>query len=195
METPYFIIVKSDKAYINEQQIDVDFSIITNSTIESVENINRVAVVEVAPEWANVERGDLVVCHHNIFRKYYDYTGKLRNSNFYIKDNLYMVPPTEIFMVKRSGEDSWMAFEPFCFVKPIQYLEETEDFSLSLEEDSHKGQIRNVGILAYPNKDLIAQGASIGSKVVFSDYSEYEFYIDGDLHYKMSTKDILMVLE
>jgi co-chaperonin GroES (HSP10) len=192
MESVNYFIVEIDKAYSNEVELSTGESLIVNSTIESVEHINRVATIVAAPCFTVLKAGDKVIVHHNIFRLRNDVKGNVAQSNFHIEGNTYFVPLTEVFMVKSEGED-WRAMNPYCFVKPID-KEEEQGFSLSLSEGSYKGKQKGVGIMYYPNEDLTAQGVKMGDKVKFTANSEYEFNIDGDLYYKMSTRDITAVL-
>lgn len=193
MQSVNYFIVEIDKAYNNEVELSTGNSLIINSTIESVEHINRVATIVSAPIFTVLKAGDRVVVHHNIFRLRNDVNGNVAESNFHIEGNTYFVPMTEVFLVKSVDDSDWRAMNPYCFVKPID-KEEEQGFSLSLSEGSYKGKQRGVGIMCYPNEDLTAQGIKIGDKVKFTENSEYEFNIDGVLYYKMSTRDITAVI-
>ena len=187
MESLNYIIVELvEPAYNNEVKVGTGQSVIVNSSIEDVSFISREATVISAPPFTILKPGDKVITHHNIFRHRYSNRGNLIDSNYLLKDNTYYIPLTEIFMYKRSEE--WEALDPYCFIKPIEEVEEGE-FINSLE-DSYKGKVCNVGTVKYINKSLKEQGINPGDKILFSDYSEYEFTIDGELLYKMSTRDI-----
>ena len=191
MRTVNYLIVELDEAYDNEVKVSSGDSVIVNSTIENVSYINRVATVVAAPEYTILKAGDKVVCHHNIFRLRNDTKGKKVPSNYNIEDNQYFVPLTEVFMYKRDSD--WIAINPYCFVKPIEAVVNNLQFDLTTEE-SYKGRLDKKGILSFINKDMEAQGMKQGEMVLFSKNSEYEFTIDGELYYKMSTKDILAVI-
>jgi co-chaperonin GroES (HSP10) len=191
MRTVNYLIVELDEAYNNEEVISTGDSVIVNSTIESVENINRVARVVAAPDFTILKEGDEVVVHHNIFRLRNSTKGNQIASNYDIGNNQYIVPLTEVFMYKREGE--WKAIKPYCFVEPVETEKRDLTFDITTEE-SYKGRLDKVGILRYINEDLSSQGVSEGDRVLFSRFSEYEFLIEGKLYYKMSSKDILAVL-
>ena len=191
MKSINYAIVELDEAYNNSLKLSTGEDFIVNSTIEDVSYINRIAKVISIPEGLTVKENDLVVVHHNIFRLRHDFKGNLTISDYFIEGNQYIVPLTEIFMYKRDSD--WIALNPYCFVKPIKY-EENFDFEISLKEVSYKGKIKNMGIMAYPNPELLSQGVKKGDVVMFNQYSEYEFKIDNQLYYKMSTKDIISVL-
>tara|TARA_R110000851_G_scaffold291462_2_gene445810 strand:+ start:2261 stop:2842 length:582 start_codon:yes stop_codon:yes gene_type:complete len=187
------LIVEIDSAYNNEKELSGGQSIILNSTIEDVEFVNRVATVTEAPDFTILKAGDKVVVHHNIFRLRNGIKGGQMESNYFIKDNKYFVPLTEVFMFKRDDSD-WEAIDPYCFVEPIVKEKKEVFFDLSIDEDSYKGRLHQKGIIRYPNKALRAQGVKSGDMIMFSEYSEYEFVLDNVLYYKMATKDIIAVI-
>ena len=193
MRSINYLIVELDEAYNNEETISTGDSVIINSTIESVANINRVATVVEAPNFTILKKGDKVVVHHNIFRLKNSTRGNVVESDYFIEDNKYFVPLTEIFMYK--NDSGWIALDPYCFVEPIvKEVEDTSGFSLSPTEGTYKGRLDRIGIIRYPSKELLSQGVKVGDKVKFSKNSEYEFILDGKVFYKMSSKDILAVL-
>lgn len=189
-----YVIIEAEQAYNNEIEISNGNTLVVNTTIESIEHINRIGKVIDAPEFTILEKGDEVIVHHNIMRLRNGVHGVQVESNFHIEDNKYFVPLTEVFMYRRNGGE-WKAIDPFCFVKPIKQDKKEKIGSLLLPENStegtHKGMVKNQGIMMYPNKELEELGVVKGTRVIFSDYSEYEFMIDGELFYKMSTKDII----
>lgn len=191
MKTVNYLIVSLDKAYNNEAQISTGDSVIINSTIESADYVNRVATVVAAPDFTILQEGDKVIVHHNIFRLRNDVNGNVAPSNYFMEDNKYIVPLTEVFMYDRG--EGWIPITPFCFVEPIT-KEQKQGFDLSLAESTYKGRLERLGIMKYPNEELLTQGVKKGDKIMFSEDSEYEFVIDDVLYYKMSTKDILMKL-
>ncbi len=191
MNTVNYVIVELQEAYQNEIKTASGQSVIVNSTIEDVSSIKREAKVIMAPSFTILEKGDSVIVHHNIFRVSNDIRGNKAPSNYDIGNNQYIVPLTEIFMYKRDSE--WKAINPFCFVKPIDKVDNKE-FNLVDSEDTHKGKLIHQGIIEYLNDDLIEMGVKKGDRVIFSKYSEYEFVIDNELYYKMVTKDVLMVI-
>lgn len=186
MKTVNCIIVEIDDLYKNTEN-----NIIINDSIENVNSINRVAKVISSPDFTLLESGDFVIVHHNIFRKKYTTNGLQINSNFWLEGNRFFVPLTEIFMYKRNEE--WLAFTPFCFIKPISYNNQ-DLIGFNIKNNLHKNNIKNQGIVYYSNKDLEKNNIKKGTKIIFSKNSEYEFNINGELLYKMTTKDILGVV-
>lgn len=198
MRSLQYIIIESEQAYNNEKEIAEGVKIVVNTTIESVENINRIGKVIAAPEFTILKEGDEVIVHHNIMRLRNGTSGKMVKSNFNIEGNKYFVPLTEVFMYRRNGGE-WNAISPYCFVKPIRQEKEEKVNNVIIPDnvvsDTHKGMVKNHGIMVYPNDDLINQGVDKGTKIIFSNDSEYEFEIDGEIHYKMSTDDVIAIVE
>jgi co-chaperonin GroES (HSP10) len=190
MATLNYLIVELDVAYNNEVDISENQSLIVNSTIESVSHISRKARVLEAPDFVILQEGDQVIVHHNIFRLRNDTKGNLTQSNYCLGDNKYFVPLTEVFMYKRDSD--WVCLEPYVFIKPIPLR--AEETVLSGIKKDHKGMEYQKGLVAFNNKNLIDQGVKVGNEVAFSKNSEYEFDIDGELYYKMNTRDILAVI-
>ena len=184
-----YIIVEIDEAYNNEED-----GIVVNSTVESIQHINRTARVLEAPDFTILKKGDEVVCHHNIFRIRNGIQGQKVKSNYNLEGNIYFVPLTEVYMFKRDSD--WNAIRPYVFVKPVNY--EDKKFGniiiTGADSNTHKGKEKLKGVIKYPNDELVHNGVKEGDEVVFSSFSQYEFNINGETLYKMSTKDILAII-
>ena len=63
--------------------------------------------------------GDEVIVHHNVFRRWHNIRGEEKNSRSYIDDNNYCVNESQVFSYKRDNED-WKTLSGYCFVKPIK---------------------------------------------------------------------------
>ena len=77
-----FIVEPIGSRYNNE--VDVDGGkLVVNSSIESFKFINNVAIVISTPlvYKGNIEAGDTIIIHHNIFRRYYNQKGKAVDSS------------------------------------------------------------------------------------------------------------------
>ena len=189
MYSTNYVIVELKEAYINETEVSGK-KFITNSTIEDVSSINREATVVSAPEFTILKKGDTIIAHHNIFRLKYDYKGNLCQSDYSLGNNLYFVPLTEIFLWKRGLLEDWEAIDPYIFIEPIQ-LDESNEILLGVKKE-HNNKEHRKGIVKYVNKSLKEQGLRAGDKIVFRKNSEYEFNIDGNILYRMKTKDIMI---
>ncbi len=197
MKSINYVIVEIDQQYKNEVKFKSGVSIIVNTRVESVENINRVAKVVSVPDGTVLKKGDYVVIHHNILRKRGSQKGNEIESEFYIKENTFFVPFEEVFMYKR-GEDEWKALSPHCFIKPIEAKDELTSKLIYIPESldkGYKGMKKNQGFIAYGNPSLEDIGASEGDEIIFQKDSEYEIELGGQIYYKMSTQNVLGKVE
>jgi hypothetical protein len=128
----------------------------------------------------DIKPGDILIVHHNVFRIYYDMQGNARKSPNYFKDNIYFIDPYQFYLY-HNGEQ-WNAVGDWCFVEPLD-----KEHKYLYEE----GFEENTGNLVYSNKSLSKRGAQVGDKVKFAKDSEYEFFVDGELLYRMNTRDII----
>ena len=62
----------------------------------------------------NINIGDEVYVHHNIFRRWYDMKGREKNSATYFKDDLYFAGPDQIYMYNLKPHLD------YCFVSPLK---------------------------------------------------------------------------
>jgi co-chaperonin GroES (HSP10) len=189
MECINNIIIKSDKAYNNTKKLG-DTEIFINSTTESVEHVNRIAEVVSVPEGTILEVGDKVIVHPSVMIIRNGTDGKPVESDHFIKDGLYHVPFDIIYAYKR-GENSWKAVDPHCFIKPIVFEFEKSSLILDKKYHSYKGNVRNRGTVRYPNDTLEFNDIKQGDEIAFSDDSEFEFDVEGEVLYLMTNDDIL----
>lgn len=185
MKSPYFFLIRPvGNEYTNEIEI-AGQKIIINSTVEDHKHVNRFAeVIEVPIHYDGpIVSGDTIIVHHNVFRIYYDMKGRARKSPNFIQEGVYMIEPFQFYMYHDGS--NWYSVEDWCFVRPID-KENTYLYETGLEE--------NTGVLVYGNPKLEDMGVKKGHKVKFTKNSEYEFHVDGEVLYRMSTKDIVATL-
>ena len=166
-----FIVKPIGERYANKTKVG-NKTLILNTKIESFKYVNKVAEVIEVPRnhFTPIKKGDLVMIHHNVFRRYYDIKGKEKNSRSFFKDNQYLVSPDQIYLYKRNNE--WSTIYDICFVTPTKNHRE--------------------GILKYDNKSLNYLGIKVGDKISFKEKRQFEFLVDGELLYCMKSKDILI---
>ena len=174
-----FIIKPIGERYKNKINID-GCELIVNSTISSHKFVNREAEVVSVPLIYNtkIKKGDKVIVHHNLFRRYYNMKGKSVNSTKYFKDDLYFAVPSQVYMYYQKNK--WIPNENYCFVKPL------------LEDEKI---IKNKGILKYGNSSLEALEITPGDIVGFKPMREFEFIINNELLYCMESNDIVIKYE
>jgi hypothetical protein len=175
-----FIVKPFKERYDNTRKIG-GIDLIINTSIEDHEFISKKAVVVSTPAAfkTNVNVGDEVYIHHNVFRRWYDQKGRERNSSTYFKDDLYFVIPEQIYMYNLKPHLD------YCFVKPIKNQSVLEN----------RKEQPNVGIVKYSNKSLEALGITPETLITFTPNSEFEFIIEGERLYCMKSNDIALTHE
>jgi len=179
-----FIVKPLGERYRNETQIDGK-TLITNTNVESFKSVNTIAVVVSVPlaYTTDIKEGDLIVIHHNVFRKFYDIRGKQKNSRSYFKDDLYFCAMDQIYLYKTKGE--WKTFGDRCFIKPLKNIDH-----LKLDKEQ-----RLIGILKYGNDALNKLKIYPGDLVGYTPYGEFDFVIEGQRLYCMKSNDIVIKYE
>lgn len=184
MPDRFIVSPLNNEKFVTEKKVG-DKKLIINTSIEHAKFSNRIGIVQSLPLLyeGNIQVGDQVVVQHNVFRTYFDGQGKTRESDNYIKENLYQVLPELIFLIIR-GEEI-ISVDHFVFVEPI------------VEEKKWIGAVeqQHVGIVKYSNKLLEESGVFSGDKIAFKTDSEYEFIINDQRLYRMRTRNILAKLD
>ena len=175
-----FIVKPIGERYNNELTIS-DKKLIVNSSISDHKFVNREAEIVATPlaYKTKLKKGDRVIVHHNLFRRYYDLKGKSVNSTKFFKDDMCFCSPEQIYMYNS------IPHLDYCFVKPI----------LNNHLLENRKEEPNVGIMKYTNKTLEALGINPGTLITFTPNSEFEFIIDGERLYCMKSNDIALTHE
>tara|TARA_R100000234_G_scaffold15747_1_gene8579 strand:- start:277 stop:879 length:603 start_codon:yes stop_codon:yes gene_type:complete len=187
MRSPYNYIIKpKGKRYKNS--IDVDGkSLILNTEIFNHQYVNREAEIISTPSASSSELniGDTVIVHHNVFRRWHNIKGKEKNSKAFYKENMYFVSEDQIFAYKRLQnwsrfkQSKWCALKGYCFIKPIKCKDK-----FSTEEEAL------IGVVKYTDGSV-----NVGDLVGFTPNSKYEFIIDGQRLYRVYSKFITIKYE
>ncbi|GAG46192.1 unnamed protein product, partial [marine sediment metagenome] len=140
-----FIVEPVGQRYNNEIKVG-DKSLVINTKVESYKSVNNIAKVISTPLIYKtiIQPGDLLMIHHNVFRRFYDIKGKEKNSKSYFKDNLYFVQLDQVYLYKKN--DNWKAFGNRCFIAPLQDEVEINNW---IEQ-------KLIGVLKYGNSALEA---------------------------------------
>ena len=179
-----FIVKPIGDRYDNKIKVEGK-DLILNTKIESFKSVNNLAEVVAIPlaYSTDIKIGDLVVIHHNVFRRFYDIRGNQKNSRSYFTEDLYFCNVDQIYLYKTDKE--WKAFGDRCFIKPIK---NTSDLSMEKEQ-------KLIGILKYGNSSLEALRINEGDLVGYTPFGEFEFVIDGKRLYCMKSNDIVIKYE
>ena len=182
MKSVFDFIVKPIKGrYDNDIKVG-DKKLTINSSIENFKFISRTAEVVAVPiaYKTKIKAGDIVLIHHNIFRRYYNQKGKAVDSSKFFKDDMYFCQPDQMYLYKSKG--SWKSIGERCFIMPI---ENTDQFSLDKER-------KCVGILKIGNSSLEALKINEGDLVSYKASREFEFIVEDQRMYCMESNDILL---
>ena len=175
-------IVKQEKRYNNTKKFG-DVDLIVNSDIGEADHIyvNKVGTVTSTPiHFPNteIEIGDEVLVHHNVFRRFWDVHGKEKNSTSYFMDDYYFVYPDQVYAYKRNG--TWTPLKGQTFIKPL--LKEEQDW-LDMEKYQRlTGEVQFDG-----------EGYKKGDIVGFKPAGNVEFQIDGEIIYRVPSNKITVV--
>ena len=176
-----FIIKPLEERYNNKIKVG-DRELIVNTKIEDHKYVSKRAVVVEVPIAfkTNIEVGDEVIVHHNIFRRWYNMRGIEKNSSQFFEDNKYFCNIDQIYMYKK--DDKYIPHLSYCFVKPLLNKD-----SLRVEKEKPL-----IGMMKYVNNSLEDAGVTIGDIVTFKPNSEFEFLIDGERLYCMKSNNIVI---
>ena len=180
-----FIIEPKNTRYNNTKKVG-DKELVLNTEIFNHQYVSREAVIKHLPLAIETELqvGDEVIIHHNIFRRWHNIRGEEKNSRSYIDENTYCVKEDQIYSYNRNNQ-GWKTLNGYCFVKPIK---SNDNFTTEKEE-------LLVGIMKYMDPSLKEYNISEGDLVGFTPYSEYEFIINGEKLYRVLTTDISLKYE
>ena len=180
-----FIVKPVGDRYDNKINVEGK-ELILNTKIESFKSVNNLAEVVAIPlaYSTSIKVGDLVIIHHNVFRRFYDIRGNQKNSRSYFMNDLYFCGADQIYLYK-TGNEKWKSFGDRCFIKP---LKNTSDLSMQKEQSL-------IGILKYGNNTLDALKISEGDLVGYTPLGEFDFIVDGQRLYCMKSNDIVIKYE
>jgi hypothetical protein len=180
MKSVYNFVVKPiGKRYNNVKKVG-DKELILNTEIFNHQYVNRQATVISKPIIGdtNIEIGNDVILHHNVFRRWHDVRGNEKNSKSYFKEDTYIVSIDQIFLYKKFWK--WHSPKGFCWVKPIK----------NKDKYNNSETQENIGIVKYTDGSF-----KVNDLVGFTSISNYEFVIDGELLYRVYTKFITIKYE
>ena len=180
MKSVYNYVVKPKGGRYNNSKKVGDKDLILNTEIFNHQYINRQATVISTPiiGSTDIEVGDDVIVHHNVFRRWHNQHGEEKNSRSYFKEDTYIISQDQIFLYKTFWQ--WKTIPGFCWVKPIKNFNK-----LDIDQEQPL-----MGIIEYADK-----GFNKGDLVGFTPNSEYEFVIDGQKLYRVLSKFITIKYE
>ena len=180
MKSVYNFVVKpKGKRYNNTKKVG-DSELILNTEIFNHQYVNREAIVISTPIIGDtdIEAGDTVIVHHNVFRRWHNVKGIEKNSRSYFNEDTYFINNDQIFLYKRNN--NWIAPKGYCFVKPLKAVDK---FNIDQEKPLQ-------GIVKYSDGTV-----NVNELVGFKPNSEYEFIVEGERLYRVLSNFITIKYE
>jgi hypothetical protein len=180
-----YIVEPINGRYNNKKNVEGQ-ELILNTSVEDHKFVNRLGIIIETPiikDEYDLQIGDEVIIHHNVFRRYYDVRGDEKNSRNYFEEDKYFCFSDQIFLYKRSGK--WYTPPGFCFVKPIKSTN-------NLTEDKEEPLM---GVLKHLGSYLKSFGLQNNDLIGFTPNSEYEFVIDNEKLYRVPLNSISIKYE
>jgi|TARA_R110002126_G_scaffold69233_5_gene175035 hypothetical protein len=173
-----FVVAPKGERYNNVKKVGEN-ELILNSEIYNHQFINRQAVVKSIPiaTQSDIEVGDTVIVHHNVFRRWHNQRGIEMNSSSYFNEENYIVFSDQIFAIKKG--DKWKPLDGYCFIQPLK-----EDNKLLNQKE------KLMGIVRYTD------GTVKNDQVVgFKEQGKFEFVIDEQRLYRVKSNLITTIYE
>ena len=174
-----FVVTPKGERYNNTKKLDGG-ELILNTEIFNHQYVNREATVISTPiaGHTEIQAGDTVIVHHNVFRRWHNVKGIEKNSRSYFNESTYFINHDQIFLYKRDKE--WIAPKGYCFVIPLKAIDQ---FNIESEKPLQ-------GIVKYSD-GTVKEGDLVG----FRPRSEYEFVVDGERLYRVLSNFITIKYE
>ncbi len=174
-----FVVTPKGERYNNKKKVG-DSELILNTEIFNHQFVNRTAIVKSIPIIGDtdIQPGDEVIVHHNVFRRWHNVKGIEKNSRSFFNENTYLITQDQIFLYKRN--DTWNAPKGYCFVKP---LKAQNPFNIDMEKPLQ-------GIVKYSDGTV-----EVNELVGFRPSSEYEFIVEGERLYRVLSNFITIKYE
>ena len=180
MQSVYnYVVEPIGDRYNNIKKVG-DRELILNTEVFNHHYVNREAKVISVPKigGCEIQVGDTVTLHHNVFRRWHDVKGREKNSRSFLEEGKYLVTQDQMYLYKRDGD--WICPKGYCFVQPIK---DNSQLSVEIEKPL-------VGIVKYSD-GTINEGELVG----FRPGSEFEFVVDGKRMYRVLSKFITIKYE
>ena len=180
MKSVYNFVVKPKGERYNNKKKVGDSELILNTEIYNHQFVNRTAIVKSIPIIGDtdIQPGDEVIVHHNVFRRWHNVKGIEKNSRSFFDESTYFINHDQIFLYKRNNK--WKAPKGYCFVKPLKAIDQ---FNIESEKPLQ-------GIVKYSDGTV-----EVNNLVGFRPSSEYEFIVDGERLYRVLSNFITIKYE
>ena len=174
-----FVVKPKGERYNNKKKVG-DSELILNTEIFNHQFVNRTAIVKSVPLIGNTDMqpGDEVIVHHNVFRRWHNVKGIEKNSRSFFDENTYLINQDQIFLYKRNN--TWNAPKGYCFINPLKAINQ---FNIESEKPLQ-------GIVKYSDGTV-----EVNELIGFRPSSEYEFIVDSERLYRVLSNFITIKYE
>ena len=174
-----FVVTPKGERYNNKKKVG-DSELILNTEVYNHQFVNRTAIVKSIPLIGDtdIQPGDEVIVHHNVFRRWHNVKGIEKNSRSFFDENTYLINQDQIFLYKRNN--TWNAPKGYCFVKPLKAIDQ---FNIESEKPLQ-------GIIKYSDGTV-----KVNDLIGFRPGSEYEFVVNGERLYRILSNFITIKYE
>ena len=102
MKAPLDLVIEPKGNRYNNIAKVGDKDLILNTEIYNHQFVNREAIVKSIPTAfkTEIQPGDTIITHHNVFRRWHDVKGVERNSKSYFNEDTYFINHDQIFLYK-----------------------------------------------------------------------------------------------
>ena len=174
-----FVVTPKGERYNNTKKVG-DSELILNTEIYNHQYVNKEAIVVSTPIIGNtdIKPGDIVIVHHNVFRRWHNVKGIEKISRAYFNESTYFINHDQIFLYKRNKE--WIAPKGYCFVKPLKAIDK---FNIESEKPLQ-------GIVKYSDGTI-----EVGDLIGYKPKTQSEFIVDGERLYRVLSNLITIKYE
>lgn len=172
-----FLVKPVGERYNNTKEVN-GVQLILNTELQNHQFVNRRAEVISAPllNAHGIQKGDHVLIHHNVFRRFYDIRGVEKNSRAYFTEDKYFCQYDQIYMVDKG--DGWEPLPGFTFIQPL----------IDTRLLTRGKEIPLWGVVTHPDKSI--DGISKDDIVSFEPRSEFEFVVEDMKLYRIKSNEI-----
>jgi len=174
-----YVVTPLGDRYNNTVKIG-DKELVLNTEVYNHQYVNREAKVLSIPRVKDldIEVGDTVTLHHNVFRRWHDVKGREKNSKSFLEEGKYLVARDQIYLYKK--DSGWICPKGYCFIQPIK---DNSKFSVDPERAL-------IGVVKYTDGTV-----NVGELVGFRPKLEHEFVVDGKRLYRIPSQFITIKYE
>ena len=174
-----FVVTPKGERYNNTKKLDGG-ELILNTEIYNHQYVNREAIVVSIPMvgHTDIQIGDTVIVHHNVFRRWHNVKGIEKNSRSYFNESTYIISSDQIFLYKRNNE--WIAPKGYFFVKPLKAIDQ---FNIESEKPLQ-------GIVKYSD-GTVKEGDLVG----YRPNTQSEFIVGNERLYRVLSNLITIKYE